>query len=85
MAKARKKPEAQEANTRFKALPNSKLCGTKPIGDILSFGDCLVKYPLRFAHVIFFGNGQICNHPNWKAFVGSSAKPIKKKPRNPAR
>jgi len=61
-------PDDTGENSSTRMLPDPKVCHTKPIGDILSFGNCLVDSPYTCPYVIYFGEGQFCSHPNWKGF-----------------
>ena len=54
--------------------PGPKACRTKPIGSIADFADCLVSRSkdCRYAdcpHILGYGYGHFCTHPNWKEFV----------------
>jgi len=51
------------------ALPAQDSCSTAPIGSIQSFGTCLVDGPITCRHVMGYGNGYLCRHPDWKAWI----------------
>lgn len=63
----------EEANPRFsRSFPDPNSCSTKPIGSLMSFGECLVENLTGCPYVIFSGKAQFCTFPNWTSMVKPS-------------
>jgi hypothetical protein len=57
-----------------RVLPDPAICRVRSIGSIAGFAHCLVRRPAECPHVLYFGEGNICRHPDWKQFLESGAK-----------
>ena len=48
-----------------RTLPDVQICRVRDIG-ITDFADCLVQNPFECKYAPSFGNGFLCQHPDWK-------------------
>jgi len=52
------------------ALPNPKICRTKPLEIGTTYGDCLVSNPVACRYAVSYGDGyHLCHHPHWDEFI----------------
>jgi hypothetical protein len=62
-------PSSEKGSNDSRALPDPDTCRTSPIGEIDSFGTCLVQSPMPCPNAMSYGNSYLCRNRNWKAYI----------------